>query len=93
MAPQAIREETTYRWACDRGVILTMDPTAHVIHGCGASQVVKASLAWQTAPSSPAVPAQRFASVLLLLCFHCRKHSPRALAIIHKSVSRHHRIS
>lgn len=92
-------KDTTHRRACDRGVILTMDPTAHITHGREACTAVKqakwlkASLVGQTAASSPRCASpEGFASVLLLLCFHCCKHSPRALAIICESASRNHRI-
>ena len=45
--------DATYRWARDRGVDLTMDTIAQVIHECEtccnqASQAVKASLVWRT---------------------------------------------
>ena len=50
--------DATYRWACDRGVDLTMDTIAQVIHECEtcaaikscnqASQAGKASVVWRT---------------------------------------------
>ncbi|KAK4806863.1 hypothetical protein QYF61_012584 [Mycteria americana] len=34
-------KDATYRWACDRGVDLTMDPTAQVIHECETCAAIK----------------------------------------------------